>query len=419
MPSATADAEPASKTDGFNALSTFPEFASLPDSAGTGAPLVLQGTIEQLTGGAMPGAHVLLWAWPNNEAVQDMPIGAELDLTPMARTVADSAGRYELRATVTDLLRSLTSPDGLDISLDIFHGDRHYTYLSQVIPTAEGAWVRRLTGLVEPVSEVAQTADNVLDLTLDRTKAIVEGGLGITGRNPVAAEYRKPVPPGCTPFEKIGTERKMMTVATAVARKGVTATVKYEKGATAEVSTGGSVAGGVFSINGSRSRSVRIGGTFPAERATAHRIVNLEYRAEMDHVILRRSCARDFRGNEDVLVVTSPVRSTGGSEVSESRYDLWDCRPGDGRTVSTALEHAVTEKDRAATYSSAFLLQSVGGSGFSGSALSGYSESVGVTYTFSIKRDPKTGKRLINGYMCGDTDVPTAPGQRVQGFQRG
>ncbi|MGQ0465586.1 MAG: hypothetical protein ACT4QG_09735 [Sporichthyaceae bacterium] len=168
IPALAADTDEASATDGFNALSTFPEFASMADSAGTDAPLVLQGAVEQITGAAMPGAQVLLWAWPSNQAVRDLPVGGDLELVPMARTVADGAGTYELRAPVTDLLRSLTSADGLDISLDVFHGDRHYTYLSQVTPTAEGTWIRELTGLAEPVSKVVDEAKNLLDLTLDR-----------------------------------------------------------------------------------------------------------------------------------------------------------------------------------------------------------------------------------------------------------
>lgn len=176
IPAQAADSEEASPTDGVNALSTFPEFASMPDSAQSDAPLVLQGAIEQITGAAMPGAQVLLWAWPSNDSVRAMPIGGELELVPMARTVADSAGKYELRATVTDLLRSLTTPDGLDISLDVFHGDRHYTYLSQVTPTAEGKWIREITGLVEPAGEVVEVTSNLLDLALDRTKATVGGG---------------------------------------------------------------------------------------------------------------------------------------------------------------------------------------------------------------------------------------------------
>ncbi len=380
--------------------------------------MILQGAIEQVTGAAMPDAQVLLWAWPSNDTVADLPVGGEFNLIPVARTVADGTGKYELRAPVTDLLRSLTGEDGLDIQLDVFHGDRHYTYLTQAVPTPEGQWIRKLTGLVEPVGEVVEAASNLLDLTLDRTKAAVEQGLGFTGAEPVTADYRKPVPPGCTPFEKVGDEWTMTTVASTVARERVTAQVRYLKGATAEMSTGGSVAGGLFSINGSRSRTVRIGGKFPKETAVGKRPLRTDYLAQIQHVILRRSCARDFRGNEDVLVVTSPVRSTGGSDTADSRYPNFSCTPGDGRTVPSALEEAETEDDRAATYSSAFLLQSVGGSGFSGSSSSGYNESVGITYFFKIRRHPRTNKPLDQGYICGHSDVPAAPGQRVQGFQR-
>jgi hypothetical protein len=254
VPVSAAEAEPASSTDGINALSTFPEFASMPDSATTGAPLILQGAVEQITGAAMPGAHVLLWAWPSNETVRELPIGGELELTPMARTVADDAGDYVLPSPVTEVLRSLAGPDGLDIQIDVFHADRHYTHLTQATPTPEGEWIREVTGLVGPLGKTVETATNLLDLTLDRTQAAAEQGLGITGQGPVATEFRKPVPPGCTPFEKVGVRRVWETVATAVARGGAVAHVVYAQEARTESSTGASF-GGAFAINGSRSRT--------------------------------------------------------------------------------------------------------------------------------------------------------------------
>ncbi|MGQ0843496.1 MAG: hypothetical protein ACT4QF_05130 [Sporichthyaceae bacterium] len=194
---ASTETEKASTTDGANALSTFPQFAAIPDSATLDLPLVLRGTVEQITGAVMPGSQVLLAAWPSNESVVDMPVGAEFDVVPMARTVADEAGNYVLRASVTDLLLSLAGPDGIDVELNVFHGDRHYTYLSQVTPTESGGWVRQLSRLDAPVGSVVDAADNLLDLTLDRTKSAVEGGLGVTGGGPVAVAHRKPVPPGC------------------------------------------------------------------------------------------------------------------------------------------------------------------------------------------------------------------------------
>lgn len=410
VPALAGDAEEASSMDGINALSTFPEFASMTDSAKTNAPLVLQGTVEQITGATMPGAQVLLWAWPSNESVRALPIGGELALIPMARTVADSAGRYELRATVTQLLRSFTSRDGLDISLDVFHADRHYTYLSQVTPTAEGKWIRELTGLVEPVATVAETAINLLGLTLDRSQAVVEEGLGITGRETAAAGYRKPVPPGCTPFEKVGTHLVPEIVATAIARNGATAEMVYDETSHTESSTGSSI-GGAFSINGSRSRTFGFRVEFRPRKSTRAKPVNVDYLAELEHAVLRRSCAKDFRGGEDVVYVTSPVGSTTGAvDVLPASQPEFFCTPGSPRSKRVrGVDRVTAATERAATYGAAFTFEPIMGSSFTGKALSGYSKSTSLSFSF-IGIDEN---RL---YWCGHTSFPRAPGQRIQGF---
>lgn len=410
LPAAAADSEQGSTTDGVNALSTFPEFASLPDSAEIDAPLVLHGTVEQITGSVMPGAHVLLWAWPTNDEVRALPEDGELKLTPMARTVADASGGYSLRAVVTDVLRALAGPDGIDIQLDVFHGDRHYTYLSQATPTPSGEWIRNLTGLTDAVDAAVEPVRNLLDLTLDRTKAAVEDGIGLTGSAPVSDHFYKPAPPGCTPFQKVGTRRSLATVATAVARNGAVSQVTYTQDATTETATGGSL-GGVFSINGSRSRSFGFNAQFDPLKSSKRRTVNVEYRVEMEHAVLRRSCARDFRGNEDVLHVTSPMGSaTGGADVIPSRYPTWSCSPSDPRAApAKGIERVEASTTRAALYGAAFNFEPLPGRGFSGSASSGYTKSVVVAFTFK-GTDPN--KR----YWCGNTGKPLTGGQRVQGF---
>lgn len=406
IPALAADRDEASATDGFNALSTFPEFASMVDSATTDAALVLQGTVEQITGASMPGAQVLLWAWPRNETVRDLSIGGELELTPMARTVASEDGKYVLRAPVTDLLLGLAGPDGLDIELDVFHGDRHYTHLSQVTPLADGTWVRKLTGLVEGVGRALETAGNVLDLTLDRTKAALEQGLGITGGGAVSADYRKPVPPGCTPFEKVGFRDAPQIVATTIVHNGASANVIYNRTATAETSVGGSINGGLFSSMGSRSRTMGVEGGFLKQASEPKKTLSSEYPIEVRHVVLRRSCARDFRGGEDVLFITSPMEGTGGGRPVSSRYGGWKCERTDPRAADAGFEYVETTNTRAAIYKAAFELEVLPGSKFLGSSQSGYSESVTIRYNFHPKR---------GGYWCGDTDKPKFS-RRVQAF---
>ena len=69
---------------------------------------------------------------PRPRPIAALPQGGQFDLVPIARTVADRGGRYELRSLLTPVLASLVGPDGLDIQLDVFHEDRHHVYLSQV-----------------------------------------------------------------------------------------------------------------------------------------------------------------------------------------------------------------------------------------------------------------------------------------------
>lgn len=415
VPAIAAEPEDASATDGFNALSTFPEFASLPDSAASDLPLVLHGAVEQITGAAMPGAQILLSAWPSNDSIVRLPVGAEFALTPIARTVADDSGTYTLRASVTGLLRSLSGPDGLDIELDVFHGDRHYTHLSQVTPTADGSWIRELTGLLEPVDQAVEAASNLLDLTLDRTKAAVEAGLGITGAGPVAADYRKPVPPGCTPFVKVGEELAWQTVATSLTTTPhVTAEVTYTRSARTESSVGSSYQGGAFSAAGSRSRTMTLEATFDDDEVKRRRLTNVEYQMRVLHGIFRRSCARDFRGNEDVAHMTSPLAITTESRIVAAGRErpAWRCAPDDGRTIKTGFKDYTVSKERAAVYQRAFALNPIPGAGFAGSSLSGYSSSVSIIMRFRLPKSAPFRPK----YICGDTGRPDTRGQRIQGF---
>lgn len=341
-----------------------------------------------------------------------MPVGAEFDVIPMARAVADEAGNYVLRAGVTDLLRSLAGPDGIDVELDVFHGDRHYTYLSQVTPTADGSWVRNLTGLAGPVAPAVDAAANLLDLTLDRTKSAVEGGLGITGGGPVAAAHRKPVPPGCTPYEKVGDELAWQTVATSLTNPNVTAEVAYQQGARTESSTGSSYQGGAFSANGSRSRTTTDGGTFDDDEVKRRGIRYAEYQVQVLHIFLRRSCARDFQGNEDVVVWTSPGEIRKGTQINPSQSKAWNCTANDRRTIPSAKKDYTVEKERAAVYERGFELTPLPGVKFGGKSLSGYSSTVSVVLHFRLPRSSP----FKHKWVCGDTATPDDPGQRIQGF---
>ncbi|MGQ0464781.1 MAG: hypothetical protein ACT4QG_05615 [Sporichthyaceae bacterium] len=412
MSAASDDGAP---SDLGNALGSFPKFAQLPDSSTLDLPLVFEGTISQITGSGMADAQVLLSAWPSSQTISAMEVGETFDPTPIARTTADGSGNYALRAEVTPLLRSLTSAGDLDVELNVFHDNRHYTYLSQVRPTDLGTWAYELTGLPTDVTDLVDSAGNVLDLTLDRAKAVVEQGLNITGNLPVGLNYHEPTAPGCTPHEKFREDVDVWeTVATAVARGGAIAEVKYLQGARTESSTGASF-GGTFSINGSRSRITGFFAEFDPQASTRTKAVNLEYKVLTKHSVTRRACATDFQGGKQVLFLTSPSSAKGedvdGTDITPSRFPLFDCDKKKTKRTRPVFgsRRFGTTMDRAATYGGAFNFEPVEGSGFIGNALSGYSEAIEVAFSFPESSNPKAR------FWCGNSGPPRSGGQRVQG----
>src|ERR1700710_1181452 len=70
------------------ALFRVPAFAAVPDSATLSVPVMLHGTLTDTDGMAMSGAQVLVSAWPSNQQIHRVPIGAPFRVTPLARAVA-------------------------------------------------------------------------------------------------------------------------------------------------------------------------------------------------------------------------------------------------------------------------------------------------------------------------------------------
>jgi hypothetical protein len=106
------------------ALFRFPMFAAVPDSAEVSAPVLAHGRLRDTAGAPMAWAQILVSAWPSNSTVHQLPTGARISLTPVARAITGAHGDYEIRAGLTPLLRSLTDRDGLDIEMDVFHAGR-------------------------------------------------------------------------------------------------------------------------------------------------------------------------------------------------------------------------------------------------------------------------------------------------------
>ncbi len=403
---ANASAEASSAVTGA-ALLRFPEFAGLTDSRALKDPLMLQGRLTDVAGKALGGAQVLMAAWPSNDAVAKLPVGGSFSVVPVARTVAGQDGSYQLRSLVTPLLTSLTGRDGLDVELDVFHGGRHYVYLTQLKSDGGTTWIHDFVrGVDGQTSELRSSATNALDLAFDPAHG--EGNDDVIGRGSRLRTSDKPIPggPACTHWKNFALTEAWTTAATAVARNNTKASVLFNTGATITTSTGVGIGNGQFAINGSRTRTSGGGVQFETYTAKKGKTIARDYLVEVQHQTLERVCVGDRVGEYRHYYVTNPVELTGGFTDAPSKYPVWNCQLYDGKTT---LGHGTvwTENAKAATYERAFKLTPFDGASFTGRAVSGYNEQVKVTFDFAGRH---------KGQWCGHTGFPLSKGQRVQGF---
>ncbi|MGQ0625826.1 MAG: hypothetical protein ACT4PP_14405 [Sporichthyaceae bacterium] len=400
-----------------SALVRFPEFAPLPDSAGLGAPSMVRGVLRDPAGEPLRGAQVLLAAWPRNEELAKLPIGGEFELIPLARTVTDRSGRYDLRMGLTPALVALAGANGIDIELNVFHGGRHYVYLSQVHPDLKAAtWAgSALTHALVPA--VRERADGALDLVLDPAT-----GEDLNAAAPVALAAgeppidERPITRGdlpqlgmsCTNWKLLGTQKVMTTAASALIRNGATVVTRYDEGSSTASTTGLSIDGGIsFGINGSRERSITTGAEFHPVTAARGSALSREFQVQIVQEVKRRVCHGNHFQRYKVQYLTQPSEITGGGDVIASRLPQWTCHE-DNIADAGGLKAVFTTDARAATYSSAFTFTPLGRASFTGAAVSGYSKTVRIEFRF------QKGRR---GGWCGDSALPTKPDQRLQGFQ--
>ncbi|MBA3745204.1 hypothetical protein [Sporichthya sp.] len=418
---AAAESVGSSALTGF-ALSRFPDFAALPDSRLLGVPVMLRGTLTEPTGEPLSRAQVLVSAWPAPDVIAALPQGGQFDLVPIARTVADNTGRYELRSLLTPVLAALTGQDGLDIQVDIFHGDRHYEYLSQVRMDGR-AWVRdAVNGVDGQVAALVKgPAGNLLDLAFDPAKAerlnVSAPGVStwpppIREGEPPLTKRDRPIPGGasCSRSTKINEHplTAMTTVATAIVSNGATVRITYTDGAKTVTSTGVSIDSGLtFGVSGSRERSSNFTADFRDWRAKRSQSIARDFRVEVEHDVSRQVCVANANWNRYyVRYLTSPRGLSGGGDDIRSRRPGFGC-DDDLRRADAVLDGVKTENAKAAVYTAAFGFAPVAGASFSGNAQSGYSEAVEVAYAFP---------RTVRGAWCGHTGKPLHPGQRLHGY---
>lgn len=213
----------------------------------------------------------------------------------------------------------------------------------------------------------------------------------------------------CLRYKKVDTKKAWTTIVTGIARNGTTMNTTYSKGAKTVTSTGFSFdKGASFSVNGARERAANVNAVYLPQTAKRKGIVSRAYEARIAHDVLRRECLGNNEFDYRVQYLTSPAGLSGGfRNIEDTSRAPVACKHTNTEPAS-GLDTISTENAKAYTYERAFGFVPAGLGGFTGNALSGYSEQVQVTFNFGG----------ADGSWCGHSAGPLAPGQIVQGFDK-
>lgn len=403
-----------SSSDLAAALNLLPGFAGVADSFRLDAPAMLHGRLTGPGGEPLSGAAAFLSAWPSNEAIKALPIGGTFELTPIARMTTARDGSYEFRSALTPALAPLVGKDGLDVQLDVFHGGRQYTWMSQLRTNGVGWVLPSITDSVQTVTARASNALNALDVTFAASQGAPTAQFLPTHHDPDAEKRRgekgpHPFPGVWCVNRKIAEKKAPTRIATTFARQGTISEVVYGSGAQSKLSTGLSInAGGTFAISGERTRTADFGGGFAPQHGRKGAPAHTDFLINYVHAVVAQECLgnteRDIRVRR---VSTSPIEPSGGGWPVPSEQPKWKClaeniEPATFRWVST-------EKSQAYTFTKGFSFSPYGRGVFTGESTSGYSDTVKVQYYF---------KHPERGGWCGHTAYPNAKGQMTQAFEK-
>jgi len=109
----------------------------MPDSRLLSGPIASTGKIVQ-AGRSLSGVAVTAYAWPANEAIDAIPAGEQIPLTPIAQTTTDANGEYDLVVPMgVDTYENENSDGSLNITL-IASSETGVERASQVIEKPAG-----------------------------------------------------------------------------------------------------------------------------------------------------------------------------------------------------------------------------------------------------------------------------------------
>jgi hypothetical protein len=357
----------------------------------TGVELVTV-QVADAAGNGLDDAVIVASLWPSFEARRSMKIGDVFNLTPVDR-VAVTGGRAAVHADDVDLLRAHQSKNGeIMVHLDVYTGQGTTTVLVvERVQDNEGRWVdsaARNTAATDPVAPVQF--------------ALGENQLGrlVTSSGDTASplELRDHQGVTCSVMEYAGPVSMPETVATTAVYKGIKANVTYTSSATTTSGLGFQVDAGLWSQNGTATRSSTLTGTFVTVTGSSTAWTNKEYRASWQHDRYYRHCADPNVWPPDGSYITQrftePVKAVGFPAIIDSRYPLPGCHT---KQPLTGVVDIDTESHAAITHSAGFKITWGIGS-FEGSSKSGYSTSVKIKFT-----NPSPGTYW---YWCGDAFAP-------------
>jgi hypothetical protein len=327
---------------------------ALPASAASGAApsgrVIARGKVTGVSGHAMPGATVRLYAWPSDRVLQRLKPGQAIPMTLLATAKATSSGTYQLRASAKALLKAA-----------VYNG-----YANLEIDSGTASWsLPYRASTASPADSPAATA-NVPTVNLSSR---------IPSRFPPPCSwvYVKQLKPAWT---QVG-QGYVLT-------SGISQQFTYDSGQSSSLGVGLSESGdaGSFHADGTRSESSGQSQNF-RKHFKGYDWYESEFRVAKD--------ALDCEGQG---TVEHRVRSNGyfgGARDAhpKKRPKYQQCaREAGGTTVKT-------HKEKAVTWSFGFHVDAVD---FDGSAQTGYDTSAQIVYKF--------GRR--GGYECGTNNAVPA-----------
>lgn len=359
---------------------------SLPDSATLNTAALASGTIRDANGAPLGDSDVVLRAWPSNSELARLTVGAQVKVTPIARTVSDSSGKFVLREPASGVDSSVVNPEGI-LNLDIVatKGDR-WTSFSFSRRRYGQVWRGSVGDNGGQLGDTPGSSPQV-DISLDRRRS----SDGAAARK---SETEAPVaaPRGCS-SALVG---EYHNTHVALAQTSVTsrahARVTYTYGNSSSLGVGFSTSGqyGSFSSNGTTSQSnsstVEFG-SFDRAGIGAQIVTGWDYGSFVS------TCVDYSTGWTTTWYDFRPIRFDGGNysyttgQWNVGGYSANRCNPyGPNDVFTRSSSTNVTWTDGVA---SAPII------GVNLQSTSGWTSAMNVTYRF-------TG----NAWLCGNNGTP-------------